>query len=47
MRSVLAGGVEGGSRYKLPGPSGTEGARGPNMLPVFLSVSVVSDVNRK
>jgi len=46
-RSVLAGGAEGGSRYKLPAPSGPEGARGPNMLPMFLCVSVVSDVIRK
>jgi len=48
-RSVLPGGEErgGGSRYKLPAPSGPEGARGPNMLPMFLGVSVVSDVIRK
>jgi len=46
-RSVLAGGAEVGSRYKLPGPSGPEGARGPTTLPTFLSVSVRSDVIRK
>jgi hypothetical protein len=37
---------EGGSRYKLQGPGSPEGARGPTMLHMFLSLSVVSDVIR-
>ena len=31
-----------GSRHKQPGPGGPEGAPGPTMLHMFLSLSVVS-----